>query len=191
MDRDDLSMHATKAATALALGPALVLCMILTALLMHPERAAAQLCGMQYVNGQDLDYGPCPNQSNNQPAPPARDLYTAVAISKKTLAMGYSYESTTLQGADQVALSECRSQRGGTDCTVVNWARNQCLGVALSHSDVTWAVDAGTNPFAAGMAALRGCRSAGGKACTIAVMTCSNTPPTAVPGSVPGIQLRR
>jgi len=184
-------MRATKPSAALALGPALFCLLTFAALFAHATPAAAQLRGMQYVNGQDLYYGPCPNQNNNQPPAPERDLYTAVAVSNKTLAFGYSYEAATREAAQQVALAQCRSQHGGGDCKVVDWARDECLGVALSYGDSTWAVNDGENPFAAGNAAMRSCRLTGGKACKVAVMTCSNTPPTAVPGSSPGMQTRR
>lgn len=164
---------------------------LLSPLFMRPQPVAAQLCGMQYVNGEDLYYGPCPNQNNNQPPQPQRDLYTAVAVSDKSLAFGYSYEATSRAQAEQMALSACRQRRGGSDCKLADWAENDCLGVALSHRDGTWAVASGSNPFLAANAAVQTCRKDGGKACAVAATPCSGAPPIPFPGTESGIQVRR
>jgi hypothetical protein len=160
------------------------LCLV-TALAFVPLPAPAQdgaTCGTAITpDGALRDLGPCPRQNNAPPAPEP-DLYTAIAVSNKTLSAGYSWQETSRPRAEQMALAHCQQQSTHpSDCKVVDWAKDDCLAFAWSIVDHTWAVDAGTNPWAAGNKALAGCKKARGTRCVIVEMPCSDHPPIGPP----------
>jgi hypothetical protein len=60
----------------------------------------------------------------------AADTYAAIAFSKASGAEGHGNRFHSRSGAEERALQEC-----GRGCSIVAWARNQCLAFAVGRGN--------------------------------------------------------
>lgn len=102
----------------------------------------------------------------------AQNLFGAIARSRDTGDKGYSWNYRSQASAEAVALRQCRSVSGATDCSVMVWFRNACGSIAESSNGGAgsgW----GTTPALAEREALKSCRGIGGS-CSITRTICTN-----------------
>lgn len=120
----------------------------------------------------NLGYLAC--MGNGLPAPiPSRSYWAAIAISPSSLSAGGAHGRNSDSEAQETALQNCRSN-GGKDCRVLTGGANQCVALALSHSDRSWGYASGINRVTAASNALAQCRKGGGKNCVLIVAPCGD-----------------
>jgi len=104
------------------------------------------------------------------------DRYTAIALSPTTMVSGTSHGQTSQSIAEQLALTNCRTR--ASDCKVVMWGVNSCVGVAVSLPDRTWGASWSANRATAGANALAICVQDKGKSCAVQATPCASDNPS-------------
>jgi len=130
--------------------------------------------GMEDACIENFGYMGC---ANGLPKPPgAQQLivvhYTAVAISPTTMTAGASHGQDSQSSAEQAALQVCR-RYGASNCQVLTWAENSCIGLAESYADKAYGFYAGGSRDESAAGALARCRSANGKNCVTVTAPCA------------------
>ncbi len=98
--------------------------------------------------------------------------YTAVAISPTTMTAGASHGQNSQSSAEQTALQNCR-RNGATDCKVLTWAENACIGLAESYAEKAYGFYVGNSRDVSAAGALARCRSGNGKNCVTVTAPCA------------------
>lgn len=98
--------------------------------------------------------------------------WAALAISPTTMTAGASHGQNSQSNAEQTALQNCR-RNGATDCKVLTWNENSCVGLAESYSDKAYGFSTTGDRTAAAANSLAKCRSEGGKSCILVVAPCA------------------
>jgi serine/threonine-protein kinase len=96
------------------------------------------------------------------------NFYGAIAYSRYSGAVGYSYNYRTRASAERQALAEC-----GSNCGVALWFRNSC-GSLASSSDGAVGVGASYYQRNAQNESLLGCYEGGGRSCRIVASACTD-----------------
>ena len=86
------------------------------------------------------------------PAGASADTYVAIAYSEDAGVSGWANNASTRADAESMAMSHC-ADYGGTDCTIVVWAKNGCGALAVDGSN--WAPGLGATLAAAEADALK------------------------------------
>jgi hypothetical protein len=89
---------------------------------------------------------------------------------------GTSHGQTSQSIAEQLALTNCRTR--ASDCKVVMWGVNSCVGVAVSLPDRTWGASWSANRATAGANALAICVQDKGKSCAVQATPCASDNPS-------------
>ncbi|MGA7856829.1 MAG: DUF4189 domain-containing protein [Terracidiphilus sp.] len=98
--------------------------------------------------------------------------WAALALSPTTMTAGASHGQNSQDEAEQTAVRNCR-RNGATDCKVLTWNENYCVGLAESYSDKSYGFSTTGDRDTAAANALARCRSAGGKQCIVVVAPCA------------------
>lgn len=98
--------------------------------------------------------------------------WAALAISPSSMTAGASHGRNSQNDAEQTALQNCR-RAGATDCKVLTWNENSCVGLAESYSDKAYGFSTTGDRSTAAANALAKCRSEGGKSCVLVVAPCA------------------
>jgi hypothetical protein len=143
-------------------GAALVMCAI--------NAAHASCYIANYTNG-------IPNEvcTPGSSAPAAVDKWAALAVSDSTLRSATSHGQNSQAEAEQLALSLCGSV--ASDCKIQGWARNWCVALAVSKSDVIWGSDSAPTRAQAQAKAMTACRTYKGQNCVIQAASCASDDP--------------
>ncbi len=113
------------------------------------------------------------------PAAAQAMTYSAIALSPRTGAFGFSYDQGSQGAANRVAMANCmsRSRRPG-DCRVVSWTRGRyCAALVLAHYDngsVGWGQGTGPREGDAKRIAWRQCRANNDECDELAATVCSH-----------------
>jgi hypothetical protein len=132
--------------------------------------------GMENPCIQNFGYNAC--DANGMPkAPGGQQLivvhFAAVAISPTTMAAGASHGQNSQSGAEQTALQNCR-RNGATDCKVLTWGQNYCVGLAESFVDKSYGFYVGSGRDESAAGALARCQSEKGKNCVTVAAPCAS-----------------
>lgn len=131
--------------------------------------------GMEDACIENFGYVAC---ENGMPKPPgAQQLivvhYVAAAISPTTMTAGASHGQNSQSSAEETALRNCR-RNGATDCKVLTWAENACIGLAESYADKAYGFSVGNSRDESAAGALARCQSAHGKSCVTVTAPCAS-----------------
>lgn len=132
--------------------------------------------GMEDACIENFGYLGC---ENGMPIPPGGGQhlvvvhYAAVAISPTTLATGASHGQNSQSSAEESALQNCQST-GATDCKVLTWGENYCVGLAKSYTDKVWGFYVGSSRDESAAGALARCQSGNHKACVTVLTPCAS-----------------
>ena len=131
--------------------------------------------GMEDACIENLGYLAC---ENGMPKPPGGQQlivvhYAAVAISPTTMTAGASHGQNSQSSAEQTALQNCH-RNGATDCQVLTWGANNCVGLALSYSDKAWGFYVGSSRDESAAGALARCQSGHRKNCVTVTVPCAS-----------------
>ena len=124
--------------------------------------------GMEDACIENFGYTGC--TADGMPKPPGGGQqlivvhFTAVAISPTTMTAGASHGQNSQSSAEQTALQTCR-RNGATDCKVLTWAENACIGLAESYADKAYGFYVGSSRDESAAGALARCQSGHGKNC--------------------------
>ena len=132
--------------------------------------------GMEDSCIENLGYNAC--GPTGMPKPPGGQQfivvhYAAVAISPTTMTAGASHGQSSQSDAEQTALQNCR-RNGATDCKVLTWGENYCIGLAESYADKVYAFYVGSGRDESAAGALAQCQTAHGKNCVTATAPCAS-----------------
>jgi hypothetical protein len=132
--------------------------------------------GMEDSCIENLGYNACGPTGMPLPAGGQQQMivvhYTAVALSKTTLAAGASHGQNSQSSAEQAALQVCQ-KNGGKDCQVLTWGENRCVALAESFADKLWGFAVGASRDLAAAGALAQCKITGGKNCVTITAPCA------------------
>ncbi len=95
----------------------------------------------------------------------------ALAYSRRTGALGYSYNYDDEDDARQRAMSECRKY--SNDCKIARIFTNACVMVARDGTKLGWAWDGSTEARRA--RAIKECRGDGGRNCKVVTTFCTGS----------------
>ena len=150
----------------------------------NPTQGAYVCGGLPGASGRSVKVDPCFAQLNAMrpctPSTPNRqstDTYAAIAISPTNLETGLSWGAGSQAQAEQIAMQYCAKQGNNKDCTIIQWTRDACVAVAISHgtghNDGKWGVDWNANRSVAQKHAISYCKN---KDCKIQQSACSGDP---------------
>lgn len=131
--------------------------------------------GMEDACIENFGYTGC--TADGMPKPPGGQQlivvhYAAVALSPTTMAAGASHGQNSQSSAEQSALQTCQ-RNGATDCQVLTWGENYCIGLAESFADKEWGFYVGNTRDESAAGALARCQSSHGKNCVTVTAPCA------------------
>ena len=148
----------------------------------NPTQGAYVCGGPTGVPGRSVKVDPCFAQLNAmRPCTPSNgrstDTYAAIALSPTNLETGMSWGAGSQAEAEQIAMQYCAKQGNNKDCEVIQWTRDACIAVAISHgtghNDGKWGVDWNANRSVVRKHAISYCKN---KDCKIQQSACSSDP---------------
>ena len=157
----------------------LIPCLAILVLFLFGVAAHAQeevVPGMEDACIENFGYLGC--TADGMPKPPGTQKLivvhdAAVAISPATMTAGASHGQNSQDAAEQTALQNCRRNRA-TDCKVLTWGENYCIGLAESFGDKAYAFYVGNSRDESAAGALARCQSAHGKNCVTVTAPCAS-----------------
>ena len=157
-----------------ALGIATLICSASRPARAQDDGSTEVVPGMEDACIENLGYLAC---ENGMPKPPsAQHLivvhYAAVAISPTTMTVGGSHGQNSEGSAEQTALQNCR-RAGASDCKVLSWVENSCVGLAESVADKSYGFYVSNSRDQSAAGALARCQSANGKNCVTITAPCA------------------
>jgi len=131
--------------------------------------------GMEDACIENFGYLGC--DATGMPKPPGGQQlivvhYAAVAISPTTMTAGASHGQDSQSNAEQSAMQTCR-RNGATDCKVLTWGENNCIGLAESYVDEAYGYFLGSSRDESAAGALARCQSGHGKNCVTVMAPCA------------------
>lgn len=131
--------------------------------------------GMEDACIENFGYLGC--DATGMPKPPGGQQllvvhYAAVAISPTTMSAGASHGQNSQSSAEQTALQNCH-RNGATDCQVLTWGENYCIGLALSYAEKTYGFYVGSSRDESAAGALARCQAGHGKNCVTVTTPCA------------------
>jgi hypothetical protein len=132
--------------------------------------------GMEDSCIQNLGYLAC--DATGMPKPPGGQQlivvhFAAVALSPTTMTAGASHGQDSQSSAEQTALQNCR-RNGATDCKVLTFGENYCIGLAESYADKSYGFYVGSGRDESAAGALAHCQSGHGKNCVTVTAPCAS-----------------
>ncbi len=131
--------------------------------------------GMEDACIENFGYNACDATGMPKPAGGQQRIvvhYAAVALSPTTMTAGASHGQNSEGDAEQAALQVCR-RAGATDCKVLTWGENYCIGLAESYAEKAYGFYVGSTRDVSAAGALAGCQSDHGKNCVTVTAPCA------------------
>ncbi len=158
--------------TVAAAGLTMAVCLVLSAPGVAQEMTPLESCIENFgFLGCSPEGNPLPPQAN-----PIVVHWAVVAISKSTMKAGSSHGQNSEDEADEAALAVCR-RNGPTDCRVLTYAWNACVGLAVGSNAGHYGYGARPNRKEAAAVAMQECRSGGGANCVVISAPCAQDDP--------------
>ena len=132
--------------------------------------------GMEDSCIENFGYVAC--DATGMPKPPGGQQlivvhFAAVAISPTTMTAGASHGQDSQSSAEQTALQNCR-RNGATDCQVLTFGENYCIGLAESYADKAYGFYVGSSRDESAAGALARCQSGHGTNCVTVTSPCAS-----------------
>jgi hypothetical protein len=155
---------------------ALVLPCFGAAVLAQDDGSTEVVPGMEDACIENFGYNAC-DATGMPKGPGGQQLvvvhFAAVAISPTTMTAGASHGQNSQSSAEQAALQTCR-RNGATNCQMLTWAENRCIGLAESYVDKAYGFIVGDSRDASAAGALARCQSEHGKNCVTITTPCAS-----------------
>jgi hypothetical protein len=156
------------------------------ALLCAADRAIVPAhadCGI-IINGEgnpEFDPALCPGASKPR-VPSVPRLWTAIAITKRTLGNETTWREPSREVAERDAIGLCNRIKKATDCFVVISAANSCIALAVGQNFII-GLGHQLDYISADHEALSNCNYKGGASCVISADPCSDDQPLQYPSN--------